>query len=97
MDLLSTNLSRWDLAVTFLFGAQLLGLTAACAVRICLGTPQQGLCQWLFNGSLGLIAGMTIAAANMSPGNWVSCGITLSLMVLIATSDFRRRVPRNSA
>ncbi|GAB6166027.1 hypothetical protein JCM19992_20270 [Thermostilla marina] len=91
------SVSRWDLAVSFLFGAQFLGIALACLVRILAVDSRYGFLRRSFYGMLGLLGGITVASLGTSPASWAGCGITLSLMVLITTADFRRGIPRRTA
>jgi hypothetical protein len=76
-------------AVCWLFGAlQVLGLTSAWAARLSERSRRQASCQRLFFGCLALIGGATIISLILGPVCWLTCGITLSLMVLTATCDF---------
>ncbi|RMG02310.1 MAG: hypothetical protein D6741_03945 [Planctomycetota bacterium] len=91
------SVSRWDVAVTFLFGAQFLGIALACLVRILADDDRFRFLRRSFFGMLGLLGGITVASLGTSPATWAGCGITLAVMVLITTTDFRRSIPKRTA
>jgi hypothetical protein len=69
---------------------QVLGLTVAWIARLSEGSAFQGLLQFLFVALLVLTGGATLVALSLGPGRWLTCGITLAVMVLTVTTDFNR-------
>jgi len=69
---------------------QALGYLSAWAARCSEGSRHQAWFQRLFVVSLLLVGGATIVSLGVGPGCWVSCGTTLSLMVVGATCEFTR-------
>ena len=61
---------------------QFLGLFSALVSRL-----GKGLCQCFFLLCLTLVGGTTFLSLSLGPGGWLTCGATLSLMVVIALYD----------
>ncbi|MGQ9605611.1 MAG: hypothetical protein ACUVTW_05380 [Thermogutta sp.] len=77
-----------EIAALFLWGIQSLGILSAVAIRL-LRRPHWICCtEWLFRGSFAMLTGIALAAGR-SPGVWLSCGLTLSIMILVVMADFR--------
>ena len=70
-----------------LIAVQAAGLTSTWLTRLSEGSRCQTSCQRLFFGCLGLVGLATIASLGLGPGSWLSCGTTLSLMVVGVTWD----------
>jgi len=69
---------------------QVLGLLTAWMARVSEGSRWQSLFQHVFLGGLILMGGASVVSLDLGSGCWLTCGTTLSLMVLMATCDFRR-------
>jgi hypothetical protein len=85
MDVLSPSIILWTAIVV-----QMLGLLSALLSRLGEGSPGEGRCQFFFLFCLALVGATTIASMSLGPGAWLSCGATLSIMVLIALYDCGR-------
>jgi hypothetical protein len=70
---------------------QAFGLLIACATRLSEGYRGQTVSHWGFLLALPLVGVATVAAWAISPGLWLSCAASLSIMVLTAVSDLRPR------
>lgn len=82
MDELYPSIILWTL-----IGVQMLGLFSALLSRLGEGSSGEGLCQCFFIFCLALMGTTTIASMSLGPGAWLTCGVTLSIMVLIALFD----------
>ncbi|MBN2292090.1 MAG: hypothetical protein JXM70_06675 [Pirellulales bacterium] len=82
MDVFSPSTVIW-----IVIGVQMLGLFGALLSRLGEGSPGEGRCQCFFLFCLALVGTTTIAAMSLDPGAWLTCGATLSIMVLIALYD----------
>jgi len=69
-------------------GLELFGLTSAWVTRQSEGSLRQTPCQLAFLACMALIGGAAMATAGWGVGYWLSCGTTLTLMVLTVTCDF---------
>jgi hypothetical protein len=72
-----------------LIAAQLLGISSAWLARLSEGSCYQAVSQCLFFGVLPLMGAATVAAMTVGPGCWMTCSVTLAIMVLTVTCDFR--------
>ena len=77
--------------VGMIAAVQIIGLFSAWATRFSEGSVWQVWFQRLFFASLLLMGVTTVLAFGVGPGCWISCGTTLSLMVVGATCDFSRQ------
>lgn len=68
-------------------GVQTLGIFSAFLSRLGEGSSGEGRCQCFFIFCLALMGVTTITAMSLGPGAWLTCGVTLSIMVLIALYD----------
>ena len=82
MDCLSPTIVLWTV-----IGVQILGLFSALLSRLGDGSPGEGRCQCFFIFCLALMGAITITSMSLGPGAWLTCGATLSIMVLIALYD----------
>ncbi len=82
MDCLSPAIVLWTV-----IGIQILGLLSALLSRLGDGSPGEGRCQCFFIFCLAVMGATTIASMSLGPGAWLTCGATLSIMVLIALYD----------
>ncbi|MBS0208682.1 MAG: hypothetical protein JSS27_06970 [Planctomycetes bacterium] len=81
-------------AQTYLYGfvlIQVAGLFAGWWARVSEGSSVQGFAQRLFFLCLSLVATLTVLSLSFGPGACISCGATLSVMVLTATWDFSQQ------
>lgn len=69
---------------------EILGLLSAWATRCSEGSAWQAWFHRLFYACLLLVGFATVVAFGVGPGCWISCGATLSVMVVGATCDFSR-------
>jgi hypothetical protein len=77
-----------------LLGAiEVLGLASAWFARLSDGCRPQRFCQRLFIACLVVVGASTIVCIGLWPACWLGCGVTMSLMVLTVTCDFRRHRP----
>jgi hypothetical protein len=79
--------AHWTLAIVAI---QIAGLFCAWITRCSEGSALQPLCHRLFFGALLLMGGATVVALGIGPGCWISCGATLSIMVVGVTCEFSR-------
>ena len=70
---------------------QILGLASAWLARAFEGSRKQASFQFLFLGCLFIVGLATLASLMLTPDSWYLSGITLPLMVVAATGDFRRQ------
>lgn len=70
-----------------LIAVQMLGLFSALLSRLGDGSPGEGHCQCFFIFCLALVGSTTIASMSLGPGAWLTCGATLSIMVVVALYD----------
>ena len=66
---------------------QFFGLISALLSRLGEGSPGEGLCQCFFLFCLAMVGTTTIVSLSLGPGGWLTCGATLSIMVVIALYD----------
>ena len=66
----------------------LLGITAACLVRIYAGTAAEAGLQCLFLCGLAGVAVATLAGEQFSWPLWTLSAATLSVMIVVAIADF---------
>ena len=85
MCVLETSVICW-----LLLAVQLLGLFSAWIARLSEGSSHQAISQRFFLGFLVLVGAATLVALGQGPGYWLSSGVALSVMVLVATCDFNR-------
>ena len=77
--------------ISWLFVAiEVAGLTSAWVARLSTGSRRQTSCQYLFLGCLALMGGAAFASLGFGPGCWLVSSVTLALMILTVTCDFRR-------
>ena len=76
--------------VLVLASIEALGLVSAWLARIGEGSRRQSSFQLFFLGCLGMVGAAAIMSLGLPPGYWLSCGATLSVMVLAATCDFHK-------
>ena len=69
---------------------QVFGLLSTLLARISQGSSKHEHCQRLFLFALALVGSTAIAAVNMTSDTWLYSGVTLSVMILGTTWDFRR-------
>ncbi len=79
-----------SLVIAGLAAVQVFGLFASLGTRLSAGSRFEGKCRCLFVALLGLAGMGTLVALAMTPAYWVVSGASLSVMVLVATCDFRR-------
>ncbi len=78
-------------AICWLFGAvEVVGLISAWVARLSAGSRCQTSCQCLFLGCMALVGGVAVVSPGLGPSCWLVSSITLSLMILTVTCDFRR-------
>ncbi|MGQ9564768.1 MAG: hypothetical protein ACUVTH_14670 [Thermogutta sp.] len=80
-------------AAIFLISVQFLGCALAIATRF----PSTR--EWSntgFYGILALLGGIALAACGQSPHVWAGCLVTVSVMILLAMTDFNRDSDRKS-
>jgi hypothetical protein len=77
-----SSLMLWTVA-----GVQLLGFFSALLSRLGEGSCGEGGCQCFFLLCLALVGMATILSLVMGSDGWLSCGVTLSAMVVIALYD----------
>lgn len=65
------------------------GVAAGLATRLSMGTKLEGVWQYSFLGSLGLVGGTTVAVLVFAPELWLAPAVGLAVMILVATCDFR--------
>lgn len=65
-----------------------IGLAAGMATRLSIGTRLEGVWQYGFLGSLGLVGGTTVAVLIFAPELWLVPAVGLAAMILVATCDF---------
>ena len=82
MDDLYPSIVLWTV-----IGVQMLGLLSAFLSRLGEGSPGEGHCQCFFLFCLALVGTTTIASMSLGHGAWLTCGATLSIMVVIALYD----------
>ena len=70
--------------------SQVLGLAIALSTRLSEGSRLQGVFQTLFLFYLALIGGATIVSVAVARDVWLGFGVTLSVMLVTAVSDFRQ-------
>jgi hypothetical protein len=68
---------------------QILGIVAAAAARLAEGTRFERGGHWLCLLSLIVVGGLCGWSLQFGPGASAACAVTLTLMTLIAISDFR--------
>jgi hypothetical protein len=73
-----------------LAAAQLCGLSSAWLARLSEGSRCQALSQLAFFVVLPLMGATTAISLAAGSGFWIICAITLTVMVLTVTCDFRR-------
>ncbi len=78
-----------DLLFWVLAAIQLLGVFTCVVTRLVESTRAAASCQMVFVASLLVMGGATMAAMYCGSICWISCGSTLSIMVVGATLDFR--------
>jgi hypothetical protein len=69
---------------------QVCGLASAALARISEGGCSQGLCYRIYLALLVLVAFMTVLNLWNPPQQWILSAVTLAIMVITATCDFRR-------
>ncbi|OHB77704.1 MAG: hypothetical protein A2W31_09145 [Planctomycetes bacterium RBG_16_64_10] len=72
---------------------QCTGLLSALLARASEGSQRQGRYQWFFLGCLAMSGLATIASLQLNAGGWFLSGISVCLMVLGATCEFRYHEP----
>lgn len=81
-------LATWALIVI-----QLLGWISAIGTRFntsrCYAIP-------VFRWILAILTGISLSSTGQSPHVWSSCLITISVMLVIVTVDFSRRIERKT-
>jgi hypothetical protein len=78
------------IVLSILLFAQVLGLITSALARLSEGSAYQASSHRLFLASLAFVGVTTMAALLLSPNYWLTSGTTLTVMVLVATCDFRR-------
>jgi hypothetical protein len=73
-----------------LVAAQLLGFCCAWLARLSEGSRCQAVSQCAFCLALPLMGAATAISLAAGSGFWIACALTLTLMVLTVTCDFRR-------
>jgi|GEM_PF-5243868 len=64
------------------------GVAAGLATRLSIGTRLEGVWQYGFLGSMGIVGGTTVGVLIMAPELWLGPAVGLALMILVATCDF---------
>jgi len=80
-------------AAVFLISVQFLGCALAIATRF------PGTREWStrsFYGGLALLGGIALASCGQSPHVWGGCLVTVSVMILLAMTDFKHQSDRKS-
>ncbi len=67
-----------------------IGLLSVWAARRAEGSIAERFCRYFMMGSMVLVGATSIVALRIHSASWIGCGFTLSVMVVVATSDFRR-------
>ena len=68
-----------------------IGLGSAWLTRLFLGSKTQTSSQLFFILCMLLVGSLAIVLAMFNTGSWLMPGATFSLMIVIATCDFRRQ------